>query len=55
MDRFHLTAKPVIRTASCRQVSQPLYTTARWHHYRDQLAPVMDRLAPWIAEFGYDA
>ena len=57
MDRFHETAKPVIRTASYRQVSQPLYTTAagRWQHYRDQLAPVMDRLAPWIAEFGYDA
>lgn len=56
MDRFHETVKPVIRTASYRQVGQPLYTTAagRWHHYRDQLAPVMDRLAPWIAEFDYD-
>ena len=57
MDRFHETAKPVIRTASYRQVSHPLYGSAagRWRHYATRLAPVMDRLPPWIAEFGYDA
>lgn len=55
MARFHETSAPVIRTASYAQVSQPLYRSAagRWHHYRDQLAPVMDRLTPWITEYGY--
>ena len=57
MADFHQTAKPVIRTASYAQVSQPLYHTAagRWRHYEAPLAPVMDRLTPWITEFGYAA
>ncbi len=57
MADFHQTAKPVIRTASYAQVSQPLYHTAagRWRHYEVPLAPVMDRLTPWITEFGYAA
>ena len=44
-----------IHTPSYSQVSQGLYKTAagRWESYREQLAPVMDRLAPWIAHWGY--
>lgn len=55
MARFHETVKPVVRTASYRQVSQPLYQGAagRWLRYRAQMAPVMDRLQPWIDRFGY--
>jgi tetratricopeptide (TPR) repeat protein len=56
MAQFHQTKKPVIRTASYAQVNQPLYRSAagRWRHYQAQLAPVMDRLAPWITKLGYD-
>lgn len=25
-----------------------------WHRYADELAPVLDRLAPWVRSFGYD-
>ena len=25
----------------------------QWRRYRDQLAPVLPILAPWVAEFGY--
>ena len=55
MDRFHETTRPMVRTASYRQVSQPLYqcATGRWRRYEAHLAPMMDRLAPWIDGFGY--
>lgn len=44
-----------IRTPSYSQVTEPIYTRAkyRWHRYRDTLAPVMETLAPFIDDFGY--
>ena len=44
-----------IHTPSYNQVTQPLYQQAsgRWENYRDQMAPVLPILEPWIKEFGY--
>jgi len=44
-----------INTPSYNQVTQPLYQKAsgRWVNYRDQMAPVLPILKPWIKEFGY--
>lgn len=46
----------VIRTPSAPQVSRGLYSSGmgQWRAYRDQLAPVMPALAPWVAHFGYE-
>ena len=45
----------LITTASYSQVVEPIYRRAsgRWLRYREHLAPVLPRLAPWIEEFGY--
>ncbi len=44
-----------LRSASARQVRCGLYTGAagHWRCYRDELAPVLPILAPWIARLGY--
>lgn len=44
-----------VRTPSYEQVSQPIYTRAcgRWRRYRDQLAPALPVLQPWVERFGY--
>lgn len=44
-----------LRSASARQVRRGLYTDAigQWRHYRDELAPVLPILAPWVTRFGY--
>lgn len=51
----HARSRGVIRTPSFRQVTEPIYTRARgrWHRYRAHLEPFMERLAPFIDEFGY--
>lgn len=51
----HARSRGLIRTPSFRQVTEPIYTRAsgRWKRYRRHLEPYMDRLAPFIAEFGY--
>ena len=48
-------ARTHIRTPSYAQIVQPLYRTAdgRWTKYRDQMAPVLPILAPWVRRFGY--
>ena len=45
----------LVNTPSASQVSQGLYTRGvdQWRAYKDQIAPVIPRLAPWIAKFGY--
>ena len=45
-----------VRTASYAQVTEPLYqrAVARWQRYRDELAPVMPILRPWVERMGYD-
>ncbi|HEY2034959.1 MAG TPA: sulfotransferase [Rhizomicrobium sp.] len=44
-----------VNTPSAAQVAQGLYTRGvdQWRAYRAQIAPVLPRLAPWIAKFGY--
>lgn len=44
-----------ISTPSAEQVSEPIYSRAlgKWRHYERHLAPVLDRLAPWVAHWGY--
>jgi hypothetical protein len=44
-----------IRTASYAQVTEGIYDRARgrWTRYRDQLAPVIPILEPWIEKLGY--
>lgn len=48
-------ARGAVRTASYAQIGQPLYTRAvgRWERYREQLAPVLPLLEPWIERLGY--
>jgi tetratricopeptide (TPR) repeat protein len=44
-----------IKTASYSQVAEPIYTraTGRWEQYREQLAPVLPILEPWVRKLGY--
>ncbi len=44
-----------VRTASSRQVTQPLYTSAlaRWQKYNQYLEPHLETLQPFIEAFGY--
>lgn len=46
-----------IATPSSAQVARGLYTegVGQWRRYAEEMAPVMKTLAPWVAEFGYDA
>jgi hypothetical protein len=54
---FHLHAgkKNIINTPSYEQVTQPIYSSAsgRWLQYRQQLAPFLDQLGPYIEKLGY--
>jgi tetratricopeptide (TPR) repeat protein len=54
-DFRHAAGTIDLRGASARQVRRGLYsgTAGHWRHYRDELAPVLPILAPWVARFGY--
>lgn len=45
-----------IRTPSYRSVTQAITTRAvgRWQNYREQLAPILPILEPFVQEFGYE-
>jgi len=45
-----------INTPSYSQVVQPIYKDAqfRWLNYRKYLGKYLDKINPWISEFGYD-
>lgn len=47
---------PRIMTPSYSQITQKIYTDARyrWERYRDQMAPILDILAPYVETAGYD-
>jgi tetratricopeptide (TPR) repeat protein len=47
--------REMVRTASYAQVGQPLYTraVARWERYRNQMAPVLPIIEPWIERLDY--
>ncbi|NRB71169.1 MAG: sulfotransferase [Xanthomonadales bacterium] len=44
-----------INTPSYQQVSEPIYqrSMGRWQHYREDLAPVLDKLHSWAETLGY--
>jgi Tfp pilus assembly protein PilF len=44
-----------VRSPSYEEVSRPVFTTSigRWRNYERHLAPVLSRLSPLMAEFGY--
>ena len=46
-----------IATPSARQLGRGLSAegVGRWRSYRAELAPVLPRLDPWVARFGYEA
>lgn len=52
----HAKARGTIRTPSFSQVTEPLYGHAseRWRRYETHLEGILPRLAPFIAELGYD-
>jgi tetratricopeptide (TPR) repeat protein len=47
----------VINTPSATQVARGLFTQGlgQWRSYADELAPVLPKLSPWVAHFGYPA
>lgn len=51
------SARRAVRTVSSGQVSRGLYRDGmgQWRAYREQLAPVLPLLAPWVAAWGYPA
>lgn len=51
----HSRERTKIKTPSYHQVSQPIYTEARyrWERYAEQLEPIRMPLAPFIEAFGY--
>ena len=48
-------ARDFIKTVSCNQVTQPIYSEAngRWLRYRMVIDPILPKLEPWIERFGY--
>lgn len=43
-------------TPSYNQITQKIYKDARyrWERYREQMAPVLDIMAPYVEKAGYD-
>jgi tetratricopeptide (TPR) repeat protein len=44
-----------VNTPSAAQVARGLFTSGagQWRSYRHEMAPVLPKLAPWVARFGY--
>lgn len=43
-----------VRTVSAPQVRRGLFDgTRQWERYREQMAPVLPMLDPWVRTFGY--
>jgi len=54
--RFHEHAREkLVRSPTYQDVTRPVYQGAvgRWVHYAKHLEPVMDKLKPFLAAFGY--
>lgn len=53
---YHKKKSQTISTPSYQDVSKPIYTRAsgRWKNYQHELQPVMERLQPYIENFGYN-
>ena len=46
-----------VASASSAQIARGLYTdgAGQWRRYREQLAPMLPMLKPWVEHFGYPA
>jgi tetratricopeptide (TPR) repeat protein len=56
-DYHTVTAQRMLGTVSATQVRRGINTdgVGQWRRYRDELAPVMPLLMPWVEKFGYPA
>jgi hypothetical protein len=45
----------IVRSPTYKDVTQPVYhkSVGRWQHYARHFEPVLDKLAPFVKEFGY--
>ncbi len=52
----HARSRGRINTPSYHQVSQPVYTSAvdRWRKYEGHLEPIIEKLKPFVKQFGYE-
>jgi hypothetical protein len=50
----HARAK-VVRSPTYKDVTQPVYhkSVGRWQHYARQFEPILEKLQPFVKEFGY--
>jgi len=46
----------MVRSPTYKDVTQPVYhrSVGRWQHYARHLAPIFDKLLPFVKEFGYE-
>lgn len=46
----------MVRSPTYKDVTQPVYQRAvgRWQHYAEHLEPILDKLHPFVKEFGYE-
>jgi tetratricopeptide (TPR) repeat protein len=54
--RFYEHAREkIVRSPTYKDVTQPVYhrSVGRWQHYAEHLAPIFDKLQPYVKEFGY--
>ena len=54
--QFHEHAKEkIVRSPTYKDVTKPVYSGSigRWQHYASQLEPILDKLQPFVTEFGY--
>ncbi|HEY7091146.1 MAG TPA: sulfotransferase [Tepidisphaeraceae bacterium] len=54
--KFHEHARQkLVRSPTYEDVTRPVYQSSvgRWQNYAKQLEPVMEKLAPFVREFGY--
>lgn len=52
---FEHAREKIVRSPTYRDVTQPVYSRSlgRWQHYAAQLEPALDRLKPFLTQFGY--
>ena len=46
----------IVRSPTYKDVTQPVYhkSVGRWQNYERHFEPVLDKLAPFVKEFGYE-
>jgi tetratricopeptide (TPR) repeat protein len=56
LDYHTRSRERLVKTPSYQDVREAVYSRAvkRWQHYATNLAPVQDRLAPFVKAFGYE-